>query len=120
MINWFTLAIISLSVISIVSIAAIIFQQWLFANERKTLLDRIMAKDYAQYEYYQKMFKEEVDELTKLRDDTRTEKKQEDEFDKEMDKEFSVEKKFVEGIDEDFAVEDVDLPKLREVLNKDK
>ena len=105
--------------LGIVAIAALFFQEWLQRKERRELLNRIMSKDYSQFEYYQKMFREEVDELGKLRDEARDEKKKEVDDFAEEDREYAKEKTFVEQVEEDFPVEDVDLPKLREILTKE-
>ncbi len=38
-------------ILSVVAIAALFFQGWLNQKERKSLLNRVMAKDYEQLNY---------------------------------------------------------------------
>jgi len=106
-------------ILSVVAIAALFFQGWLNQKERKTLLNRVMAKDYEQLNYYESMFKGEVKELKDQRDVTRKEMGEDEEIKKEVDAEYAKEKEFIEGTDEHWNEEDVDLPKLREKLGKE-
>jgi len=105
--------------LSIVAIAALFFQNWLHMKERKSLLDRIMARDYEQFEYYQKMFKGEVKELKDQRDEVKKEISEDDEIKKEMDLTFEKEKKYLEEMKEDWDESEVDLSELRKRINKD-
>ena len=45
-------------------------------KERDKLLDRIMAKNYEQYEYYEKKYEKDLDEVEKLREEEHTERKE--------------------------------------------
>jgi len=92
---------------------------YLFYRERKELLNRIMAKSYEQYEYFQNMFKEEVDELKSLRKDSRKKDEVDEEIKKEQDLEYEKERKFIEQTEEDWPEEEVDLEKLREQIKED-
>jgi len=90
------------------------YKAWKLSKaERKDLLDRVMAKDYEQYEYFQSMFKKDIEEMEKIRDDVRGVDEVDEEIKKEQDLEYTKEKKFLEQVDEDFNEEDVDLPELR-------
>jgi len=105
--------------LGIVAIAALFFQQWLHIKERESLLNRVMARDYEQFQYYEKMFKGEVDELKDQRKEVKEENREDEEIKKEMDLEYAKEKKFIEGTEEDWSTEDIDLEKLRERIGKE-
>ena len=104
--------------LGIVAIAALFFQQWLHIKERSSLLDRIMANNYQEFNYYKKMFEGEVKELKDQRTETKKELSEDAEIKKEMDVEYGKEKEFIEGTEEDWSEEDVDLEKLREKLKE--
>lgn len=100
--------------------AYLFYKAWqLSVKERKELLDRIMSKNYEQFEYYQNMFKEEVEELKKVRDDARVVDEIDEEIKKEQDLEYKKEKEFLDQIDEDFDEADVDLPELRKAISEE-
>ena len=106
-------------------LGVIAFMSWLFykawklsKEERKELLDRIMSKNYEQFEYYQNMFQEEVEELKKMRGDAREIDEIDEEIKEEQDLEYKKEKKFLDQVDEDFNEEDVDLPELRKRIEE--
>jgi len=105
-------------ILGVVAIGALVLQEWLHMRERKSLLDRVMARDYEQYEYFQQQFKGEVEELKNQREDAREEKSEDDEIKKEMDLEYEKEKEFIEGTEEDWDENEVDLEKLRERIGK--
>ena len=107
-------------ILSVVAIAALFFQGWLNQKERKTLLNRVMAKDYEQLNYYENMFKGEVKELKDQRDVVRKEMGEDEESKKEEDAEYKKEKKFIEETDEHWNTEDVDLPELKKRLEESK
>ena len=100
--------------LGIVAIAALFFQQWLHIKERSSLLDRIMANNYQEFNYYKKMFEGEVEELKEQRDTAKKEDGEDAEIKKEMDLEYEKEKEFIKGTDEDWDESEVDLEKLRE------
>ena len=89
------------------------------AKERSELLDRIMAKDYEQFEYFQKQFEGEVKELKEQRDAVRKKSGVDEEIKEEMDLEYKKEKEFIEKTDEDWNENEVDVPELRKRLNKE-
>ena len=101
-------------ILGIVAIAALFFQQWLHIKERESLLNRIMANSYQEYEYYQNMFEGEVKELKKQRDETGEEVSEDEEIKKELDVEYENEQEFIKNTDEDWEDEDIDYKKLRE------
>ena len=75
-----------------------------------------MAKDYEQLNYYETMFKGEVKELKDQRDVATKETQEEKEIKEEQDLEYKAETEFVEKSDEDWEVDEVDLPALREKI----
>jgi len=103
-------------ILGIVAIGALVFQNWLHIKERKSLLNRIMARDYEQLNYYDTMFKGEVKELREQRDEVKKEYKEDAEDKKGEDKEYEKEKAFIEGTDEDWSEEEVDLEELRKKI----
>jgi len=105
--------------LGIVAIAALFFQQWLHIKERSSLLDRIMSNNYQEFNYYKKMFEGEVKELKEQRDSAKKEDSEDAEIKKEMDLEYTKEKEFMKGTEEDWDEEEVDLEKLRERIGKD-
>lgn len=104
--------------LGIVAIVALFFQQWLHIKERESLLNRIMANSYQEYEYYQKMFEGEVKELKKQRDEAGEEVSEDEEIKKEMDVEYEKEQEFIKNTDEDWEDEDIDYKKLRERIKE--
>ena len=108
---WINIAFILKDVLYLSVIALL---SYLFYKERKELLNRNMAKSYEQYEYFQKMFKAEVDEVKKLREDARAKAGEDDEIKSELDLEYKKEREFIEQTEEDWPVEEVDLPELRD------
>ena len=105
--------------LGVIAITALFFQQWLFMKERKDLLNRIMARNFEQLQYYDKMFKGEVEELKKDRNEMRKEESEDDEIKKEMDLKYEEEKKFIEQTEEDWDVNDVDLEKLKKKISEE-
>lgn len=94
-------------------LAAIMLSFYLFYKERSKLLDRIMSRNYQEYEYYEKMFKGEVEELKEQRDEAKKEVSEDEEIKEQMDLEYKKEKEFIKNTDEDWEDEDIDYEKLR-------
>ena len=106
-------------ILGVVAIAALFFQQWLHIKERSSLLDRIMANNYQEFNYYRKMFEGEVEELKDQRKEVKEEDKEDAEIKKEMDLEYTKEREFIKGTEEDWNESEVDLEELRERIPKD-
>lgn len=106
-------------VLGVVAIAALFFQQWFHIKERSSLLDRIMANNYQEFNYYRKVFEGEVEELKEQRKEAKEEDRDDAEIKKEMDLEYTKEKEFIEGTDEDWDEDEVDLEELRKRIPKD-
>jgi hypothetical protein len=87
-------------------------------KERKELLDRIMSKNYQEYEYYKEKYPVDVEEVVKVRDEARNVRAQspmtEQDFEKPLDPEV---KQFLESTEVDWNPEEVDVAKLKEMLN---
>ena len=92
---------------------------YLFYKERKSLLDRIMAESYKEYEYFRKMYDKDIKETEKLRKDARVEDEVDKEIEKEIDAEYEKEKEFLKQTEEDCEEDEIDLPKLREKITKE-
>ena len=104
--------------LGIVAIVALFFQQWLHIKERSSLLDRIMANNYQEFNYYRKMFEGEVEELKKQRDEAKEDISEEGEIKEQMDEEYKKEMEFIDSTDEDWEADEVDLPELRKRIRK--
>ena len=76
---------------------------WWF--ERKKLLNRVMAKDYEQYQYYEKKYGADIKEVKKVRDEARQERGLSDNTFAEDEEALDIEdaKKLVHGWDEDWS-----------------
>jgi len=103
-------------ILSVVAIAALFFQGWLNQKERKSLLNRVMAKNFEELNYYETMFKGEVKELKDQRAIATKETEEEKEIKEEMDLKYKKEVDFIEKSDEDWEVDEIDLPALREKI----
>lgn len=87
-------------------------------KERRELLNRIMSKNYQEYEYYAQKYPEDVKEVTKIRDEAREVRgaspMTEQDFEKPLDPEV---KQFLESTEVDWNPEEVDINKLKEMLD---
>lgn len=94
-----------------------IFSEISNRRERTKLLDRIMARTYVEYEYYDKKFPEDVKTVREAEKAViATEKTALDES-----SEISPDQqKFLDGMDEDWRRETIDTAKLREVMDDNK
>ena len=99
-------------------LAAIMLSFWMFYKERSKLLDRLMARDFDQYEYYEKMFKGEVKELKDQRTEAKKEMSEDAEIKEVMDTEYKKEKEFLDTTEEDWEEGEVDLKELRKRIDK--
>lgn len=104
----------------ILYLGVIVLLSYLFYKERQQLLNRIMARDFQEYEYHDKMYKTDIKETEKVRDTARKEQGEDAEIEEELDLEYKEEKKFMKGTDEDWAEDEVDLQELRKRIDKDK
>ena len=110
--------IIVLGLVAIAGFAAIVFTYYLTTKERSKLLDRLMARTFQEYEYYDKIVPEEVEETKKLRDEAREIRDTEDEEAKTIDEEYAPELKSLKSFEEEWSGDEVDLEKLR-AMNKE-
>lgn len=113
--------VVTLGIVSIASIGALVFQNWLHIKERKSLLNRIMTRNFDELNYYETTHKSEIkkiqDQEKKLsKEDAEAEKKE-----NQILKDNKKEQVFLEGTELDWKPEDVDLKKLKEIMKvKDK
>lgn len=79
-------------------------------KERDKLLNRIMSKNYEQYEYYEKKYDKDLDEVEKLREEDHADRKEFEEQDitQPVDTKAT---KFLENLEEDWDESELDLPK---------
>ena len=110
--------IIVLGIISVAGFAAIVLIYHLSKKNESKLLDRIMAKSFEEYEYYDQIVPGEVDETKKLRVEARKLRSGEDTEAKEIDEEYAPEIKSLKNFEEQWEGDEVDLEKLRE-MNKE-
>lgn len=86
-------------------------------KERKDLLNRVMSKNYQEYQYYETKYPADVEEVVKLRDEARDSRETtpltEENFSKPLDPEV---KQFLESTEVDWNPEEVDVDKLKEML----
>ena len=92
-----------------------LISEFLWKRERTKLLNRIMAKDYTEFEFYDKQYKSDLNEVNKLRKTVRKTSKipeQESVIDKEG-------KQFIGQLEEDWAEEEIDNTKLRKIVESE-
>lgn len=104
----------ALIVFGVMAGISVLFEYW-HRKEKKDLLSRIMARNFQEYEYYNKAFKEEVGEMGKLRDEARDNRKTE-----EAEEEITPREKLntLDSFDEDWDEDDIDMAKLKERVEK--
>jgi hypothetical protein len=102
--------------IEYILIGVIVLQELAFWFERKKLLNRIMARDYEQFEYYDKKYNEDIKEVKKIRDEAREERKLDDNTYVEDAEAIEIEEavKMVDGWDEDWSGDLKTIRKKRE------
>ena len=88
-------------------------------RERKDMLNRIMSKNYQEYQYYAKKYPVDVKEVEALRNEARDVRgaspMTEQNFERPVDPEV---KQFLEGTEVDWNPEEVDVDKLKEMLSE--
>jgi ABC-type bacteriocin/lantibiotic exporter with double-glycine peptidase domain len=108
-----------LVIISVAAIAAIVLMFKWSIQERSKMLNRLMSRNYQEYEYYDKIVPEEVDEIKKLREEARGIRKTEDEEAKIQDARYQAEIDQLKQFEEEWNPEEVDLEKLKENIRKE-
>jgi hypothetical protein len=96
--------------------------EYLNRRERSRLLDRLMARNFAEFEYYDKKFVPDVSEVKALRKEAKVEReriKAVDEvptgFEKAND---DAVEKFIKGYEEDWASDEVDHEAIKKLLDR--
>lgn len=87
----------------------------LHAKERKTLLNRVMARNYEEFKYYEEKYPGDVKEVKGLREEARIER---EETKKEPLDEVKT-KEFTQNLEEDWDSEEMDLEKIKEGLRNE-
>lgn len=87
-------------------------------HERERLIDRIMAKDYQEFEYYDKKYQGDLDEVEKLRDEDRKIRKEDKEAFAEDVKLDDKTKRYLEGMESDWSPVELDTKKLKEIADE--
>jgi hypothetical protein len=89
-------------------------------KERHELLDRVMSKNYQEFEYYNKKYPVDVEEVVKVREEAREVRKEspftEQDFDKPVDDDV---KQFLASTETDWNPEEVDVEKLKKMLRSE-
>ena len=109
---------IILGIVAVAGFAAIVLMYHLSKKNESKLLDRLMARTFQEFEYYDKIVPEEVEETKKLRSEAREMRSGEDEEAKEIDEEYAPELKSLKNFEEEWSGDEVDLEKLRS-MNKE-
>ena len=96
-----------------------IVNSFLDRKERDRLMNRIMSKNYTEFEYYDKKFPEDVKEVVELREEARKERSELMPHDVESSAPEEV-TKFIEGLDEDWSSDDVDKDVIKKLINDER
>lgn len=110
--------IIVLGIIAVAGFTAIVLMYHLSKKNESKLLDRLMARTFQEYEYYDKIVPGEVEETKELRDEARKIRESEDAEAKSEDEEYAEEISSLKSFEEQWEGEEVDLEKLR-TMNKE-
>jgi hypothetical protein len=93
----------------------IIYRDIINDKRIKDLLNRIMARNFEEHQYYAKKYDKDLKEVGKMRDEAREERDNDlkDVVDSELDNE---EKKIMSEFDEDWADNEVDKTKVADLI----
>lgn len=92
-----------------------VIDEQLNRRERDKLLNRIMAKDYQEYEYYDKKYKGDLREVKALRDESRKDRATEEDDQAAASVGDKVEK-VMAALEEDWAPGEIDETKIEDIL----
>lgn len=84
----------------------------LHAKERKTLLNRVMARNYEEFKYYEEKYPEDIKEVKKMRADDREEREEP----KEEPLDDAKAREFEQHLEEDWSPDELDIEKIKEGL----
>lgn len=95
-------------------LAWLIVSDFLNRHERTKLLNRLMARNYQEYEYYDKKYKGDLKEVEALRDESRDDRLSEDDVAQEaVDKE---DQRIIDAFDEDWNTNEIDKTKIADII----
>lgn len=83
--------------------------------ERRKLLNRIMAKNYGEYQYFEKQHKDDVKDLKKLRERATKDMEEIDIEDEIAENTSEKQRTFMEGLESDWSDEEIDKSKIKEM-----
>jgi hypothetical protein len=89
-----------------------VLREFWYMKEKKSMLNRVMSRNYQEFEYYDKAFKKEVKEMGELRDEVRDSR----ETEKMEEVEVTPRERLnaLDGLEEDWDEDDIDMNKLIE------
>jgi len=93
-------------------LAYIIYRDVVYDHRLNKLLNRVMSKNYQEFEYYDKKYPGDLKEVDALRNEARDERK----IDVPEDKEDIETREILEAFDEDWAPSEVDKTKVADLL----
>lgn len=109
-----------LEIIILVMIGGYAISEVFHRRERKDLLNRIMSRNFEEYQYYDKKYTRDLKEVDTLRKDIRKEQRIEAELPAEkLVEEKEAYEKFTKGLEEDWSEDEIDKKKVSEIINKD-
>ena len=89
----------------------------LHAKERKTLLNRVMARNYEEFKYYEEKYPGDIKEVKGLREEARTEREETKSTTEPLDEARA--KEFAGNLEEDWDSEELNLEKIKEGLRNE-
>jgi len=102
---YITIAFFSLFVWHVVS-------ELLHRRERKELADRLMARSFNEFKYYEEQFPKELKVAEKVK------KKEVEKLFEEQKEEAEITEKFIQGLEEDWLPDEIDKKKIPEINNE--
>jgi hypothetical protein len=83
-------------------------------HERIKLLNRVMAKNYQEFEYYDKKYEGDLKEVEALRDESRDGRVEEIQANEELEDKDN--RKIMDAFDEDWANDEIDKTKIADIV----
>jgi len=87
-------------------------------KERRELLNRVMSKNYQEFEYYDKKYPTDIKEMEELRDEARDARKtqplKDSDFEQDIPKDVA---KFLDATETDWRPDEVDVDKIKEMID---
>lgn len=87
-------------------------------RERSKLLDRLMARDYREYMYYDRKYPHDLKELELMRAEDRQLRAESPYREQTLEEEVPAEvKRFLDSTESDWKADEVDIEKIKEVIH---